>query len=120
MLVRTILLLILTSHASIAADKDKEPESLTPEQVNAAWRIVESYGCRTASYAVDWTTDERKRAPIGRSDRITVNRGQSLSLLTRTGDESLTRLGPSLAHLPGLRTLDLGQTKVTDKSMRFG
>jgi internalin A len=98
------VLFVLPGAAAAQVAKDKKPAPLpkaNPQQAAAAEKALTDFGCK-----------------LHRDDKAP---GQPVDLVwfpPKTTDREMARLVPSAGRLPGLKSIDLGETKVTDAGIK--
>src|SRR5262245_167719 len=93
----SLCLLLIAAGSGLA----QAPKKVNPQQVAAAERALTDYGCK-----------------LHRDDKAA---GQPVDLIwfpSKTTNADLARLALSAARLPGLKMIDLGETKVTDAGLK--
>ncbi|HKB04302.1 MAG TPA: hypothetical protein VKD90_18910 [Gemmataceae bacterium] len=103
-LILSVLVILLAGPAAAQVAKDKKapnPPKVNPQQAAAAEKTLADFGCKL---------HHDDKAP-----------GQPIDLVwfpAKTTDKDLARLVPSAARLAGLKSIDLGDTKVTDAGLK--
>jgi Leucine-rich repeat (LRR) protein len=111
-----------------------DPAAFTLQEVTTAWNQLREHGCLMAAYMTEVDEVALPVAPLARGKPLPPAgkrpdlpartlmkpsvRAYAISLPPRTTDADLARLTHALAHLPNLRTLDIGGSKVGDAGVK--
>lgn len=131
-------LLLLGSALAAQAPRAEKDEAFTAAEVAQAWKTLSEQGCLMAAYMTEAEEAIPRAAPKVGKAKAPLNpflpgmvadpavrtilrpsvRAFAISLSHRTTDGDLARLTHALAHLPNLRAIDLGGSKVGDAGVK--
>lgn len=126
-LLATVMVMVLSAGVLAQQPKAKEPQTLSEEEVTAAWNAVKQHGCVFVGYLADTGATREIAQDIDKVKRggftstyygMAYGRSFILGFPDRTTDVDLARLSLSLKRLPGLRALDLGSCRISDVGMK--